>query len=120
MDVLPFACHKLTKSVAKDEGGNTLARVYEVENNEKCAFVAKPLPAKNAATKNDAGSILCCGGAGAKWNWETGLHTDGLLTLNHHLKYDASAQQKGVVPQQIAVYVVEPLRIHKEKLYKIA
>ena len=116
----PFACHKLTATTKKDSAGDIVGREYTIQVETPCVFQPMPTPRKTAAGWGDAGSYMVTGDAAGQWDWETGLHIKGNLAIKNYLKHGTTEQHQGILPDKIAIYLTNPLKITKEQLVRVA
>ena len=116
----PFACHKLTATSKKDSAGDIVGREYTIEVEKECVFLPLPTPRKTGACWGDAGSYLLSGDAAGEWDFETGLHSKGYVVIKNYLKHSQTEQHMGILPDKIALYLVNPLKITKDQLIRVA
>jgi hypothetical protein len=106
---LDIACHDVKAVVKKDEAGDVLGRVFDVQVKEECVFMPAPTPRKmgsaTAPTWEDAGSFAITGAADG---WELaagGHHKLGYLQLLPRWLTTRNEQMQAVTPEKPGVYI---------------
>jgi hypothetical protein len=83
---------------------------------EPTAFEPKILPKKASVLADNCGSLLSL----SDTDWKTSARKFGQLMLKPFMRYEDSAQQRGIFPKKPGYHMVKTYRFAKDSYYRVA
>ena len=98
-----MACHEIKLG---DQAGT-----YAIQKKNDCAFELKTLPTNHKPSAENAASCLALKAG----SFECG----SFMGIGHRVKYQSSDTQQGLFSQKPGLFLKQPMKVEKTKLYRL-
>ena len=111
--------HVCNTKYQRDDDDAVIGRSWEITPTEQCGFTPLRVPDGRDPNNENAGTLAVLGPGAAKWNWEDGMHADGILCMMRRMNFMDTAQFTGIVPDKAGICFAKAVRVVKDTLRKV-
>ena len=111
--------HVCNTKYERDDFDAVIGRSWEITPSEQCGFTPLRVAEGRDPNKENAGTFAVQGPGAAKWNWQDGMHADGILCMMRRMAFMDSAQFAGIIPEKPGICFAKAVRVVKDTLRKV-